>query len=65
MKSKKLIVYELENGAIAVCATKVVRKDGKESFSLKQGIGSGQVISGNVTDDQLGKVVRKILKICE
>ena len=61
MKTKKLIIYEDRNtGSLFIRATKIA----KGEFRLKDD-SFGKAISGNVTDNELGKTVREILQNCD
>jgi len=62
MRTKKLIIYEDRNtGSLFIRATKI---DAKGEFRLKDD-SFGKAVSGNVTDNELGKTVREILKNCD
>ena len=62
MKTKKLIIYEdRKTGSLFIRSTKI-DKQGK--FKLKDD-NYGKAISGNVSDAELGKTVRAILKNCD
>ena len=61
-RTKKLIIYEdRKTGSLFIRATKI-DKHGK--FRLKND-SYGKAISGNVSDEELGKVVREILQNCD
>lgn len=61
-RTKKLIIYEdRKTGSLFIRATKI-DKHGK--FRLKNS-SYGKAISGNVSDEELGKVVREILQNCD
>ena len=61
-KTKKLIIYEdRKTGSLFIRATKV---DKKGEFRSKDDT-FGKAISGNATDDELGKTVREILQNCD
>jgi len=63
MKSKKLIIYEdRKTGSLFIRSTKLAK--GGKGFSLKDHR-FGKAISGNVSDEELGKTVREILQNCE
>ena len=61
-KTRKLIIYEdRKTGSLFVRATKI---DKKGEFKLKDDT-FGKAISGNATDNELGKAVREILQNCD
>ncbi len=61
MRTKKLIIYEDRNtGSLFIRATKIV----KGEFRLKDD-SFGKAVSGNVTDNELGKAMRQILQNCD
>lgn len=63
MKSKKLIIYEnRKTGSLFIRATKIAQNGRK--FSMKHHL-LGKAISGNVSNEELGKTVRDILQNCE
>lgn len=63
MKSKKLIIYEnRKTGSLFIRATKIGKNGSK--FSMKHHR-FGKAISGNVSNEELGKTVRDILQNCE
>jgi hypothetical protein len=61
-RTKKLIIYEdRKTGSLFIRATRI---DENDQFKLKDD-SYGKAISGNVTDIELGKTVRTILKNCD
>jgi hypothetical protein len=61
-KSKKLIIYEdRKTGSLFIRSTKI---DSSGEFRLKDD-SFGKAISGNVSDETLGKTVREILQNCD
>jgi len=59
MKSKKLHIYEIKsNGSIMLCPT-------QGNFKQKNTRTFGSCISGNVTNEKLGKEIRRILVQCD
>ena len=63
MKTKKLIIYEdRKTGSLFIRSTKMAK--GGKGFSLKKH-SFGKAISGNVSDEELGKTVREILQNCK
>lgn len=62
MKTRKLIIYEDRNtGSLFIRATSIDKQGG---FKLKDD-NWGKAISGSVSDEELGKTVREILKNCD
>jgi len=62
MKSKQLAIYEdKRTGSLFIRATR--DKNGK--FVIKSSDESGKAISGKVSDDELGQVVREVMQNCE
>lgn len=63
MKSKKLIIYEdRKTGSLFIRSTKIGKRGKK--FVLRHH-DFGKALSKNVSDTELGKIVREILKNCE
>lgn len=63
-KSKQLIIYEdRKTGSLFVRATKV-EPEGRRKFKLKDDT-YGRAVSGNISDGELGRVVREILENCD
>lgn len=61
-KSRKLIIYEdKKTGSLFIRSTRV---NDRGQFVLKDH-NYGKAISGNVSNDELGRVVREILQKCE
>lgn len=61
-KTKKLIIYEDRNtGSLFVRSTRITESG---EFKLKDDK-HGKAISGKVSDEELGKVVRAILANCD
>ena len=61
-RTRKLIIYEdNKTGSLFIRATRI---DKQGEFKLKDD-SCGKAISGNVSDEELGKAVREILKNCD
>ena len=66
-KSRKLVIYEIkETGTLCIRAMRPADKsrNKKETFTTKD-IRYGKAVSGNISDEELGKTVRDILKNCD
>ncbi|MCK5267134.1 MAG: hypothetical protein KAR07_03115 [Spirochaetes bacterium] len=61
LKSKKLVVYKLENGQIALNA---MEKKNNKFVTRSPTSKYGKALSPKVSNEELGKAVKAILKNC-
>jgi len=60
--SRKIVIYELHNGALIISSTKV-GKNGKFVQNTEKGL--GKAFSGNISNEELGKMVKKYIQHSE